>query len=307
MENNPLKELSNYKGKLVPRDIIEKIGLMKLLLSLAKQNYVLHGSQTSSNSINPHKPFCVNKDGNIDAVYATKNPAVALFHSITSKINNTVRSYTGFGLNLTFSASKEVIDNIKDGYIYIFNDSNFELKSNGNFICKKSITPLFTIKTTLQDFTYEIKEIKKQPINWNQAEKIIFNSYTLKQGIHGIDHVKRVVENAKIIAKKECPNNYDDIVIGAYLHDIGRIDDNGGNEHAFRGFEISKQLLAKYWPHLNHKKILTAIKEHADSLITDDPLIGSIWDADRLDLTRLGIKINLELLSTQTAKKLLEY
>ena len=139
------------------------------------------------------------------------------------------------------------------------------------------------------------------------CKKIIFNSYTLKEGLHGLNHVKRVVENAKTIAKNECPNHYDDIVMGAYLHDIGRVNDNGGNEHALQGFEISKQLLAKYWPHLDHRKILTAIKEHADSLITDDPLIGSIWDADRLDLTRLGIKINPELLSTKTAKKLLKY
>ena len=94
--------------------------------------------------------------------------------------------------------------------------------------------------------------------------------------------------------------------MGAYLHDIGRIDDRGGNEHALRGFEVSKQLLTKHWPQLNHKKILKAIEEHADELITKDPLIGSIWDADRLDLTRLNIQINPELLSTKTAKKLLK-
>jgi hypothetical protein len=38
---------------------------------------------------------------------------------------------------------------------------------------------------------------------------------------------------------------------------------------------------------------------------TTDPVIGIIWDADRLDLVRLGIKVDKKLLSTKIAPKLI--
>ncbi len=136
-------------------------------------------------------------------------------------------------------------------------------------------------------------------IDWEEAERIILSNYTLKQGLHGFEHVKRVVENAKLIAREECPQNFDDAVIGAYLHDIGRTDDGSGNEHAIKGARIAKDLLEKHWPHLDAKRILFAIEVHADGTTTKDPLIGAIWDADRLDIPRIGGNIRPQFLSTK--------
>jgi uncharacterized protein len=48
-----------------------------------------------------------------------------------------------------------------------------------------------------------------------------------------------------------------------------------------------------------------ALIEHDRGLVSDDPTIGAAWDADRLDLTRLGIRPRAALLSTGAAKAML--
>lgn len=47
-----------------------------------------------------------------------------------------------------------------------------------------------------------------------------------------------------------------------------------------------------------------AIALHADGEVTEDPTIGTCWDADRLDLLRVGITPSSELLSTAAARTL---
>jgi hypothetical protein len=41
---------------------------------------------------------------------------------------------------------------------------------------------------------------------------------------------------------------------------------------------------------------------HTDGHITDDPLVGACWDADRLDLPRVGIAPDPRYLSTQAGR-----
>ncbi len=133
----------------------------------------------------------------------------------------------------------------------------------------------------------------------------ILSVYYEKLVLHGFEHVRRVVSNAREIALEECPENVNDAVLAAYLHDIGRIsDDYDGNEHAIRGAEIAKELLQKHWPEADAKRILFAIRYHADGILTEDPLIGALWDADRLDIGRAGLTIDLAFLSTNKGRKI---
>lgn len=122
--------------------------------------------------------------------------------------------------------------------------------------------------------------------------------------LHGLEHVRRVVDYATEIAQAECPDNINDVVLAAYLHDIGRNDDNGGNEHAMHGAIITAELLRQHWPESDHDKIIFAIRYHADGQTTDDPLIGSLWDADRLDIGRAGLIVDIDLLSTEKGKEI---
>jgi uncharacterized protein len=50
------------------------------------------------------------------------------------------------------------------------------------------------------------------------------------------------------------------------------------------------------------RKLDTALRLHNDGQTSDDPTIGACWDADRLDLPRVGITPDLGLLSTEAAR-----
>jgi uncharacterized protein len=49
-----------------------------------------------------------------------------------------------------------------------------------------------------------------------------------------------------------------------------------------------------------------ACADHADGYISNDPTIGACWDADRLDLWRVGITPSPALFSTLIGRRLLE-
>jgi len=140
-------------------------------------------------------------------------------------------------------------------------------------------------------------------IDYEQVRKIVMD-HLPKSGLHGIDHTDSVVEFAKKIAKKECPENYYDVVVGAYLHDIGRECDKFNLEHGPRGAKIAEKIIEDHWPWLEKDKIIEAIRFHSHGRISNDKIIGSIWDADRLDLTRVRKKVDWGFLSTETGKEL---
>ena len=47
-----------------------------------------------------------------------------------------------------------------------------------------------------------------------------------------------------------------------------------------------------------------AIRHHVDGDVSDDPTIGTCWDADRLDLGRVGIVPDEQYMSTAEGKRL---
>ena len=46
-----------------------------------------------------------------------------------------------------------------------------------------------------------------------------------------------------------------------------------------------------------------AIRHHTDGVMSDDPTIGTCWDADRLDLGRVGIVPEASRMSTRAGKE----
>ena len=143
-------------------------------------------------------------------------------------------------------------------------------------------------------------------VNFDEVRKIAIQNMLMKSAVHGMQHIDRVVEFAKKIAKRECPQNYDDVVVGAYLHDLGRTDDDFNYEHGPKGAQIAEFLIEKHWPWLEKERIVKAIQFHSHGETTKDKLIGAIWDADRLDLTRFGRIIDISYLSTRTGKRMAE-
>ena len=48
--------------------------------------------------------------------------------------------------------------------------------------------------------------------------------------------------------------------------------------------------------------LAAACDDHADGVVSAEPTIGACWDADRLDLPRVGIRPDPMLLSTDAAR-----
>lgn len=120
--------------------------------------------------------------------------------------------------------------------------------------------------------------------------------------IHGIDHLRQVAYWAGrfAISIGACMKT---AIIGGYLHDCAREDDGGGTNHVDESAKLANRIIEKYWHDINVEKIHEAIFHHADGFVSDDPIVGCIWDADRMTLTRLGIMPKLEFLSTTIAKR----
>jgi len=125
-----------------------------------------------------------------------------------------------------------------------------------------------------------------------------------RKGIHGTSHWERVHENGLYLAKHA---KADIVVVRlfAYLHDCCRYSDGADPEHGVRAAEFASRLhrhneLAITEAQL--ESLVQACKFHDKGDTSEDPTIGSCWDADRLDLARVGVRPNPEFLSTKRAK-----
>tara|TARA_B100002019_G_C21271579_1_gene602669 strand:- start:3794 stop:4543 length:750 start_codon:yes stop_codon:yes gene_type:complete len=143
-------------------------------------------------------------------------------------------------------------------------------------------------------------------------------------GIHGINHWLRVLTNGLIVSDQEDVDKKI-IIAFSFLHDSKRESDYSDSLH---GKRISDLLLSKKIKGLKlgkiEKQVLAyACAHHSDGFTVDNlpdglsflngmtdkereyfiNTIGACWDADRLDLLRVGVYPEKEYLSTKTAKK----
>lgn len=122
-------------------------------------------------------------------------------------------------------------------------------------------------------------------------------------GIHGISHWTRVWKIGSELAAR---NGADIKVVEAFafLHDSCRISDKGDHRHGLRAANLVGEL--------NDKNLGLGIAQlallqyacayHETGKITGNITIGTCWDADRLDLGRIGIYPDSEYLSTHAAR-----
>lgn len=125
-------------------------------------------------------------------------------------------------------------------------------------------------------------------------------------GIHGVEHWKRVERNGLYLAGF---SGADKKVVSlfALFHDARRINDCCDPGHGERGARLAEDLFERGLLPIAAEQLQALVKAcegHTDEFYTDNATIGSCWDADRLDLTRIGIAPDPELLNTDKAKEL---
>ncbi len=117
--------------------------------------------------------------------------------------------------------------------------------------------------------------------------------------IHGEEHWRRVATNGLELAGAVGADPLVAVLFGIF-HDAMRFDEYRDEEHGKRGGFlaccINSELIGLSEDRLD--LLYLACAGHSNGETSDDPTIGVCWDADRLDLCRLGEQIRPESMST---------
>jgi uncharacterized protein len=146
--------------------------------------------------------------------------------------------------------------------------------------------------------------------------------------IHGSGHWFRVRRFGALLAEREGlpPAARQCVEIFSLVHDLARVHDGGGNQHAIDGAQYVDDVVPAVFgavPQGQVEIVRMAIRYHSDGLVARrasehglfDPLEGPpdlvlrtvacCWDADRLDLPRVGIRPHPDLMSTTSWREVL--
>ncbi len=132
----------------------------------------------------------------------------------------------------------------------------------------------------------------------------IHNEYALPwNGTHGISHWTRVRENGLRLAPLTGADPHV-VELFAYLHDSKRLNERRDPGHGARAADFVRTIQGSII-HLadeNLERLIYACMFHTDGLIEADVTVQTCWDADRLDLGRVGIRPQARYLCTPAAR-----
>lgn len=113
---------------------------------------------------------------------------------------------------------------------------------------------------------------------------------------HGLPHWSRVWANGQEIAKRHHGGassiNLDVIAWFAFLHDSCRLNDHGDPGHGPRASQLASRLREQGVIVMAEKEFLhlcLAMEDHSKGIMEGPPVVRICWDADRLDLLRVGV------------------
>lgn len=118
------------------------------------------------------------------------------------------------------------------------------------------------------------------------------------QGVHGVPHWARVLKNGMLVADKSGAD-MQVLHLFAFLHDSCREDEWEDAGHGYRAAELACTLRNRFFKVSDSKfnQLIDALCGHSDGHVSRDTTIQTCWDADRLDLGRVGILPNKKYLS----------
>ena len=125
--------------------------------------------------------------------------------------------------------------------------------------------------------------------------------------LHGPDHWRRVEANGIAVA---AGSGADVVVVRlfAVLHDSRRLDEGTDDGHGRRGADLAAALRGDLFELADDafRKLYYACAWHEKGKVTAEPTVGTCWDADRLDLPRVGARPLAKYMSTEAGKLMAE-
>ena len=124
------------------------------------------------------------------------------------------------------------------------------------------------------------------------------------QGVHGLSHWARVLDNGRRLAEQTGANRQV-VECFALFHDSRRLNEDADPQHGPRGAELAAQMHREGRLRLDEQSLqllLTACRLHTAARTNEDVTVRTCFDADRLDLARIGKTVNPDYLCTEAAK-----
>lgn len=145
-----------------------------------------------------------------------------------------------------------------------------------------------------------------ETIDFTALEKFIYDERLLdERSVHGLSHWHQVEFNGLLIARATLA---DPVVVRlfALFHDSRRTSDGYDEEHGRFGAKYALELRGKHFEldDARFEKLFHACENHTTEYATGDPTIDTCYDADRLDLGRVGILPDPQKMATAFGKKL---
>ncbi|MBX3397595.1 MAG: hypothetical protein KF873_02545 [Gemmataceae bacterium] len=132
----------------------------------------------------------------------------------------------------------------------------------------------------------------------------ILTDYALHpRGFHGVVHWARVLENGLKLAEATGANQ-DVVTLFALFHDSRRVNDGHDWGHGLRGAQLAKRLRGNAFDldDASFELLFRACEWHTEGESDSDLTVCTCWDADRLDLGRVGIRPDPKYLCTKAAR-----
>lgn len=128
-----------------------------------------------------------------------------------------------------------------------------------------------------------------------------------RKGCHSSRHWHNVGTVGLMLAYLEGADPTVPLLFSVY-HDCRRSNDGYDPEHGLRASRLAISHYALGHLKVNSTqldKLVYACVHHSDGLLSPNDLeVACCWDADRIDLVRVGFEVDASLLTTSSAKKL---
>src|ERR687897_2157668 len=123
------------------------------------------------------------------------------------------------------------------------------------------------------------------------VDAVLERSTGKHSSIHGESHWQRVAAAGLALLPKTPAADPALVFLFALFHDSMRLNDNYDPQHGPRGAALARELRGEAFDLGDAEMGLLAFacEEHTNGGIGPDPTVGVCWDADRLNLWRVGV------------------
>ncbi len=154
-----------------------------------------------------------------------------------------------------------------------------------------------------------MKDVARTDLEFAALRKLSEEMFLLgTNSLHGPDHWDAVLANGRLLSVQ--PGVCCHVVQAfSHIHDCCRENEYFDEFHGHRAAELAMRVRASHLSMLDDREfelLVFAVREHNGGTTSNEPTIGACFDADRLELVRVGIAPDPMLMSTPLGKVLAE-